>query len=158
MGFQQEHGLDVYFMNRAKQADKPVAGLEKADAALVAMDAIPYSEQAHDLDELLDNPLKAMSELKEHHTAWKKGDAATLNELAIVKMARETPESYRLLIVNRTNNWLPAITQRLDNSKTGTTLVVVGVGHVIGLDGLLARLQAKGYKVERICSACAVTR
>jgi uncharacterized protein YbaP (TraB family) len=69
-------------------------------------------------------------------------------------MAKETPESYRLMIVNRNNDWLPQIAQKLDGAKSGNTLIVVGAAHLIGPDGLVEKLKAKGYKVERICSAC----
>jgi uncharacterized protein YbaP (TraB family) len=154
MGFRQEDGLDMYLMGRAEQADKPVAGLETMDAQLTAMDSQPYAEQAHDLDEFLDNPQKSLGELNELHTDWRTGNVTALDTQMREKMAKETPESYRLLIVNRNNNWLPQIAQKLDSQKSGNTLIVVGAAHLIGPDGLIEKLKAKGYKVERICSAC----
>jgi len=36
----------------------------------------------------------------------------------------------------------------------GTTLVVVGALHLLGSDGVVEKLRARGYRVERICSAC----
>ena len=40
----------------------------------------------------------------------------------------------------------------------GAVLVVVGALHLLGPDGVVEKLRAKGYKVERVCSACASGR
>jgi uncharacterized protein YbaP (TraB family) len=32
--------------------------------------------------------------------------------------------------------------------------VVVGSLHLLGSDGLVEKLKAKGYKVERVCDGC----
>jgi uncharacterized protein YbaP (TraB family) len=154
MGFRQEQGLDMHFMALAKQANKPVSGLETVDAQLAVLDSQPYSEQARSLGEWLDNPQKAAGELNQLHIEWRAGNVAGLDTRMREKMAEETPQSYRLLIVNRNNDWLPQIAKKLDDAKTGNTLIVVGAAHLIGSDGLVEKLQAKGYKVERICSAC----
>ena len=48
---------------------------------------------------------------------------------------------------------MPLLEQRLGKGS-GTTLVVVGTLHLLGSDGVVERLRARGYHVERICSAC----
>jgi hypothetical protein len=50
---------------------------------------------------------------------------------------------------------VPKIEQRLTAPGRDDTLVVVGALHLLGSDGVVEKLRAKGYKVERICSACA---
>ena len=40
-------------------------------------------------------------------------------------------------------------------STDANSLVVVGSLHLLGPDGVVEKLRAKGYRVERICSACA---
>ncbi|MGL4690921.1 MAG: TraB/GumN family protein, partial [Stenotrophomonas maltophilia] len=37
----------------------------------------------------------------------------------------------------------------------GGTLVVVGTLHLLGNDGVVEKLRARGYKVERVCTGCA---
>jgi uncharacterized protein YbaP (TraB family) len=155
-GFSQEIGLDVYFINRAKKANKPLTGLETLDEQLAIMDAMPYSEQAYSLGEILNNPQQAMLELNELHAAWREGDVETLDSKMRADMEKETPESYRSLIVERNDAWIPKIVQRLDGVSADDTLVVVGALHVLGSDGLIEKLRAKGYSFERVCSACAV--
>ncbi|MBO8043575.1 TraB/GumN family protein, partial [Pseudomonas aeruginosa] len=40
----------------------------------------------------------------------------------------------------------------------GGTLVVVGTLHLLGGDGVVEKLKAKGYKVERVCTGCKAKR
>lgn len=155
LGLRADLGLDRYLMGRAAQAGKRTAGLETVDAQLQAMDSVPYAEQIQGLDEFLADPQKAAQQLQELHAWWRAGNAAKLDEEMRAEMARKTPESYRLLDVNRNQAWLPLVEQRLTDSHRDNTLVVVGALHLLGPDGLVEQLRAKGYKVERICDGCA---
>ena len=154
MGFRQEHGLDRYFMARAEEAGKPVAGLEGIDAQLAALDGVPHAEQVAELDEFLTDPGKAMAEFRDLHETWRAGDAARLDSRFRQEMAKETPASYQLVNVDRNNAWVPLLEARLE-APEGDTLAVVGALHLLGDDGVVEKLRAKGYAVERICSACA---
>jgi len=58
--------------------------------------------------------------------------------------------------IDRNDAWLPKIEQRLKTPGHDDTLVVVGALHLLGNDGVVEKLRAKGYRVERICSACVV--
>ena len=153
MGFRQEHGLDRHFMARAAEAGKPVAGLEGIDAQLAALDGVPHAEQVAELDEFLTDPGKAMAEFRALHETWRAGDADTLDRKFRQEMADESPASYRLVNVDRNNAWVPLLEARLA-APEGDTLAVVGALHLLGDDGVVEKLRAKGYAVERICTAC----
>ena len=68
-------------------------------------------------------------------------------------MKRTYPGLYQRINVDRNDAWLAPLQQRLQDGQ-GTTLVVVGALHLLGSDGVVEKLRAKGYTVERICSAC----
>ena len=153
MGFRQEQGLDRHFMSRAAEAGKPVAGLEGIDAQLAALDGVPHAEQVAGLDEFLSDPAKVMAEFRDLHQTWRAGDVATLDSRFRQEMAEESPVSYRLVNVDRNNAWVPLLEARLA-APEGDTLAVVGALHLLGDDGVVEKLRAKGYEVERICSAC----
>lgn len=155
MGFRPELGLDRKLMARAQEAGKPATGLETVEDQMQAMDAVPYAEQAQGLEEFLDDPRKAIREMSDMHAWWRAGDVAKLDAQMRAEMARKTPESYRLLDVARNQAWLPQVEKRLSQSKKDNTLVVVGALHLLGSDGLVEQLRAKGYTVERICDSCA---
>lgn len=155
MGFSTELGLDRKLMARASDAGKPAAGLETVEDQMRAMDAVPYAEQAQGMDEFLSDPQKAIRQMSDMHAWWRAGDVAKLDSGMRAEMAQKTPESYRLLDVERNRAWLPQVEKRLSESKQDNTLVVVGSLHLLGSDGLVEQLQAKGYTVERICDSCA---
>ncbi len=69
------------------------------------------------------------------------------------EMKRDYPALYRRINVQRNDAWLPKLEQRLAR-QDDDTLVVVGALHLLGEDGVVEKLRAKGYTVERICSAC----
>lgn len=154
LGFKAELGLDRNLMERAAKAGKPTAGLETVDAQLRALDSVPYAEQTQGLDEFLDDPMKAARQIQDMHAWWRSGDVSRLDSKMRVDMATKTPISYKLLDVDRNDAWLPLIEQRLTGSTQDDTLVVVGSLHLLGKDGLVEKLRAKGYKVERICDTC----
>jgi hypothetical protein len=75
-----------------------------------------------------------------------KGDLETLDREALQPVRRLTPGIYQGLIRQRNLNWAQTLRKRM--AGRGTTLVVVGVGHLIGPDGLPALLRAQGFAVE----------
>ncbi len=154
LGFSPEKGMDQYLMQRAAAANKPTSGLESIDLQLQVLDASPMDEQIVSLKEFLDKPLEMPGMLGDVHSAWRDGDVARLDKLTGEEMREKTPQTYRMVNVERNQAWLPQIQGMLDNAKKGDTLVVVGALHLLGDDGIVGKLREKGYKVERVCSAC----
>jgi uncharacterized protein YbaP (TraB family) len=154
MGFKSELGLDRHLMARAAAAGKPVYGLETIEDQMRAIDSVSHAEQAQGLQEFLDDPQQAVRQMQDLHGWWRSGDVAKLDSEMRAEMAKKSPESYRLLDVDRNNAWLPKVEARLKESKADDTLVVVGTLHLLGEDGLVEKLSAKGYSVERMCETC----
>jgi uncharacterized protein YbaP (TraB family) len=154
MGFRPDLGLDKHLMDRAAKAGKPATGLETIDDQFRALDAVPHAEQVAGLAEFLDDPAKAATQMRDLHAWWRSGNVESLDREMRTEMASKTPHSYRLLNVARNQAWLPQLRQRLDGVSSGETLVVVGALHLLGPDGLVEQLRAKGYRVERLCDLC----
>ena len=155
MGFQADQGLDLHIARMAEAAQKPVSGLETADQQIAVLDATPMDEQIAGLRDFFNRPGEVPKLLDETHSAWRNGDATRLGALVIDEVRKETPVTYRIVNVERNDAWVPKLQQMLDGVSTGNdTLVVVGAMHLLGEDGVVEKLRAKGYQVERICSAC----
>jgi uncharacterized protein YbaP (TraB family) len=77
--------------------------------------------------------------------AWVDGDVAALDREAIAEMRKVAPTLFRTLVTDRNVRWTRLLDQRLKGH--GRTVVVVGVGHLIGSGGVPARLRALGYSV-----------
>lgn len=155
MGMQPELGLDRNFMGRADKAGKPVSGLETGSSQIALLSGMTPEEQRQMLEESLDSVAKGGSETRKLHDAWQRGDAEALITGTIDEMRREYPRLYQAINVERNDAWVPLLEQRLKTPGTDDHLVVVGAMHLLGPDGVVEKLRAKGYKVTRICSACA---
>lgn len=149
-------GLDQHFATQAKAAGKPTSGLETAAQQLAFLDSMDHDEQVQFLDEALAESDPANRELEQLHAAWRGGDVSTLWTVMAAEMKRDYPKLYRHMDIDRNDAWLPKIEQRLKTPGHDDTLVVVGALHLLGNDGVVEKLRAKGYRVERICSACVV--
>lgn len=155
MGFSAEAGVDKHLSAQAKALGKPVLALETLEDQLKILDAQPMSEQIFGLDQFLSDPKSMVTLTQKMHADWMAGNAEALDRDMRAKMQQETPESYRLLLVARNNAWVPQLQALLDGRKaTDNTLVVVGALHLLGQDGVVEKLRAKGYNVERVCTAC----
>jgi uncharacterized protein YbaP (TraB family) len=77
--------------------------------------------------------------------AWVGGDVAALDHEALAPIRKTAPGLFRRLVTERNARWTQVLDARLKGH--GHTVVVVGVGHLIGPDGVPARLRALGYSV-----------
>jgi len=68
-----------------------------------------------------------------------------LDREAISEMRKAAPTLFRTLVTDRNIRWTKMLDQRLKGH--GHTVVVVGVGHLIGAGSVPARLRALGYSV-----------
>jgi uncharacterized protein len=78
--------------------------------------------------------------------AWMTGDLAALRAESLDPLIKTAPAIYRTMVVQRNQHWLNILLARLD--QPGNAVVVVGVGHLIGPDGLPALLRANGVRVD----------
>lgn len=156
LGMQPELGLDRHFMGRAGKAGKPAGGLETGIGQIELLSGMTPEEQRQMLEESLDSVSGGGEETRKLHDAWRRGDAEALLDGTIVEMKKEYPRLYQAINVDRNNAWMPKLEQRLKAQGDDDHLIVVGAMHLLGPDGVVEKLRGKGYKVERVCSACAV--
>lgn len=146
-GFDPTLGLDKHFYDRAHAEGKPVQGLETLDFQLSRFDDMTMNEQ----DRMLSSTLKELETQKAAVTAladaWKNGDAATVERIVLQDLKQE-PRMYQVLLVDRNRDWMPQIDALF--ARRGRAFIVVGAAHLVGPDGLLAMLRAKGYTVEQL--------
>jgi len=147
-------GLDANLAQKASQAGKPTSGLETGAEQIAFLDGMDRAEQLQFLQESLKNADEGQAEIEKLHAAWRRGDARQLWDEMAVEMRRQFPKLYQRINVERNDAWVPRLEARLQAPGTDDTLVVVGALHLLGEDGVVEKLRAKGYEVERICSAC----
>ena len=149
-GFEASNGVEQYFMSHGKSNKKPSIGLEKAQQQIGLFNDMKLATQIELLQESLLPIEKKNNDLEQLHAFWKAGDVAGMEKITVQKMQREYPELYQSINVDRNNAWLPQLQNLLDKNAEQDVLVVVGALHLIGPDGVVKKLQSKGYKVERL--------
>jgi uncharacterized protein len=146
-GFDPALGLDQHFYDRAKEAGRAVQGLETVDYQISRFDGMTAEQQDKMLAETLKELATETAAVGTLGDAWKAGDAATVERLALADI-KSDPVMYQRLLVERNKNWIPKIEALF--ARRGKAMVVVGAAHLIGPDGLLAMLKAKGYTIEQL--------
>ena len=146
-GMDQNSGVDKYLQARAKQAGKPISGLETPREQMMALIDHPLSVQVAMLTDTLDKLDDFKSYINSYLAAWASGNTDRMVKTMVDDMA-ENPAMYQALLVSRNRNWLPAIERYLTVDKT--TFIVVGAAHLVGPDGIIRMLGDKGYKVVKI--------
>jgi uncharacterized protein YbaP (TraB family) len=155
VGFDPALGLDVHMGALAQKAQKPTAGFETGAQQIAFLDGMDAGEQLQMLEQALDQAEAGAEQMLALHAAWRAGDVDTILEGTVAEMRRDFPALYRAINVERNDAWLPELEARLRQDGNDDTLVVVGAMHLLGEDGVVEKLRAKGYAVERVCSACA---
>lgn len=146
LGFDPSLGVDRHLAERAKQTDKPTAGLETAEFQLDLFDRFSAKEQ----ELLLRQSMDEMDHVERNVTAivqaWKSGDVGAVERHLLVGM-RDYPDIHRKVIDDRNQRWLPQIENLL--SRGENALIVVGAAHLVGKNGIIELLKDRGYRVEQ---------
>ena len=150
LGLNPALGLDKHFADRAIKDGKPVRGLETGDQQIALFDGMDEKEQLQALQDTLSEVANIEAEIGAMHDLWRAGDADALFAKTGADMKAEYPQLYQRINVDRNQAWLPRLAGMLDDSPSDDTLVVVGALHLLGDDGVVALLKAKGYTVERL--------
>ena len=147
-------GLDLFILSSAYKHDKCICPLEEkkdldfmqiVDSLLLTK--IPLKEQAYELLKYLKSDDK-INESVEHIYRTQ-----NLNSIGVFiqKLHDMSEDSVFIDVFNmgakRNHNWMKKLPEIM---KSGSTLIAVGVAHLIGDEGLISLLRNDGYNVEPI--------
>ncbi len=126
---------------------KPLTEFEGAERQLAIFDALPEAEQRDLLSAVIRSAPDARADNQHLQQAWLSGDVAALEALDRQGLLAD-PELRETLLVRRNSAWIAQLLPMLQRGEQ--PLVAVGALHLVGKDGLVALLQAKGFKVSRL--------
>jgi uncharacterized protein YbaP (TraB family) len=78
--------------------------------------------------------------------AWMTGDLAAIQAQALNPLRSASPTLYERLITDRNRRWAKLVRRRM--AGRGRVVMIVGIGHLIGPEGLPALLRAQGIRVD----------
>jgi uncharacterized protein YbaP (TraB family) len=146
-GFSDRFGIDLYFYRKAKAAGKPVQGLETLRDQAEIFDQFDDEQN----EQYLVNTLSGLPEyaemIRQLVNAWKDGDVESLDRL-LNQDKRSDPGTHDVLFSRRNAKWIPEI-ERFAHENSNY-LIIVGAGHLVGDDGVVAQLRQAGYTVQQL--------
>ena len=146
MGFSPAYGIDMHFFGRAKQNGKTIGSLEPIEYQLDLLSNMGAKNQGAFLEQTLKD-LELVTEMAEDMVKfWQAGESDQLFRL-LFKSFKNHPQIYDRLLIQRNQKWVAQIQALLQ--EVDTALVIVGAGHLVGPDSVVALLEEKGYAVKQ---------
>lgn len=147
LGYEADQGVEKILTTAAKQAGKPVEGLETPEQQLTYFATLPEPQQIAFLNATVAELPDAESTFATMIASWKKGEVEALAEEMNASL-EATPELAQVLLYNRNANWAKWIKARLD--RPGTVFLAVGAGHLAGAKDVQDQLRALGIETRRV--------
>jgi uncharacterized protein YbaP (TraB family) len=150
-GFSARYGLDKHFLDQAAARRLPVVELETFAEQMDLLADLSSEEAELFLQATLLEAADLPATLADFWAAWLRGDVAGFAELFFRDFARY-PELSGLmdrLVIRRNHLMLERLKPLLDASGR-PPFVVVGAGHLVGREGLLALLAGHDYRLEQL--------
>lgn len=148
--FEQRLGLDRHFLKRAERDAKAVHQLETLEQQMALFSSLSAAEQTDFLAQTLREFDNGQAQLTHLAEAWHRGDERALAK-AILGAFNDEPFSkhlYQKVFAQRNRAMAEMVSNYLEEGAR--VFFVVGVGHMVGEEGLVALLQARGYTLERL--------
>ncbi len=147
-GFESDAGADRQIDAVGDANGKRMRAFETPEQQINLMAGLNDEVQRQMLLEAIEAAEKGGAQMDVMATAWETGDLATLERLAVTDLRDGYPEFYSLLLADRNDAWVEVLVAELQGA--GVDFIAVGAGHLLGEDGLVAQLRARGYAVERL--------
>ena len=146
MGLDPNLGLDQYFHRKALADKKREVGLESVEFQINLFDALSEGNQNGYIRHVLNELQQMETMLDTMLGAWKGGDLEKLDEITRQGFA-DYPDMYARFVTDRNKDWAEKLDKLANKEKP--CMVVVGVAHLAGKEGLLELLKTRGYAIEQ---------
>jgi len=141
-------GVDHYFHHKATMDGKKIEGLESVNEQIEFVLSMGQGSEDDFIDHSIKDLKKTRQIISELISAWKQGHEDKLYKLYIAPMKKDYPNLYATLIAERNREWLPKIERYLRTPQN--EFILVGVGHLVGEDGIIDHLRRSGYRINKL--------
>ena len=147
-GMQYANSADAQMRIKAEQAHKSIRALDSVETYFDAVAQQPDWVQIRALEQTILHFNTLVSETLKVNAAWLVGDTVLLENEMLAPAKARSPELYQALFTQRNKKWSKTLEQFMQGDDNA--MVIVGIGHMLGSDGLPALLANHGYKMERL--------
>jgi uncharacterized protein YbaP (TraB family) len=146
-GYNPSTGVEATVVQLATTKGIPVEGLETADFQIGLLDSLTEQEATDILKADLADRDELSAVMDRLTKSWSRGDVADLANY--FDDASEDGRALRKKVfTDRNASWVPKIRAIMD--RPGNYVLVVGTGHLVGPESVIAMLRKAGLKVERV--------
>jgi len=147
-GISPADGLDLYFSNKAKKDGKQTGGLEDVYRHIELVSSLEEEFDESIVESFIRDAGEVRVMMEGLIKSWRAGDEIWIDEYLSKNVRKEFPKLYKRLLTDRNRGWIPHLETLMDSGKR--TLVIVGVGHLVGEDSVIDLLKARGYKLKKM--------
>jgi len=147
-GISPADGLDLYFSNKAKKDGKQTGGLEDVYRHIELVSSLEEEFDESIVESFIRDAGEVRVIMEGLIKSWRAGDEIWIDEYLSENVRKEFPKLYKRLLTDRNRGWIPHLETLMDSGKR--TLVIVGVGHLVGEDSVIDLLKARGYKLKKM--------
>ncbi|MFQ5597098.1 MAG: TraB/GumN family protein [Nitrospiria bacterium] len=148
LGFEPEFGIDFHFLKKAR-GRKKIRELEGLTTQVRHLNAFSSREQEAFLLYTLASMALLETQIEELFSAWSRGDARFIDQMTKASFfSRSALSGVAEKLITRRNALMTAKIETYLR-EGGNYFVVVGAGHLVGTEGIVQLLQAKGYRVKQ---------
>lgn len=146
-GYKMSLGIDQHVYQKAQETGADVIGLETLREQIDILSSASSVDPDAYLRYSLENLTASLNQVEQIMAGWRTGDVEKIARVMNEGMD-EFPAVREQVLVQRNRNWIAPIETLIEDPKR--TLVVVGVGHLVGEESVTKMLQEKGYTVEQL--------
>jgi uncharacterized protein len=147
-GYDPAAGVDRAIDAAGDASGKRMRAFETPEQQLRFMAGLSDDAQREMLLEAIDEAEEGPSQLEDVSGAWERGDLDVIEQTVVADTRDHYPELYEVLFKQRNAAWLDVLAAELEGA--GVDFVAVGAGHLVGEDGLVALMRARGFTVQRV--------
>lgn len=147
---QGEPAFDNWLQAEARRRGKAVAALETHEEQIEVFDGMSEAEQVAMVTDMLSDHARIATQYNRMFRSYLKGDTGMLMEEANDVSGvsdRAAAERFKQRLIDDRNRIMAA--RILPLLRDGGAFVAIGAAHLPGEEGVLARLEGRGYRVTR---------
>ena len=145
-GYNPNAGVEQVLQVEARLQGDTVAGLESMEEQLRLLSNLPEPDQIALLMQTLGDVEEGLAYIEKVEKAWSEGDTETLSHVFVDEMKTAGDALYQRMLTDRNVRWSEKIAEMLNGS--GTQMIAVGAGHLVGADSVQAQLAKRGINAE----------
>lgn len=144
-------GLDVQLYTDAVRQGKQVEGLETADEQLAVFENLPMQAKVDMVRSVVEDRQRSLAEFKKIREAYLARDLKGLLEMAEEEASGEYGQFMQAFnregVIERNRRMTMRMLKHLDG---GAAFIAVGALHLPGEQGILRRLEQRGYRITPV--------